>query len=69
MSYFLLLSLCALFVLPMNAAAVVGTEVSTAKTPTPKVNPMIIDGILRLSIIDEGCMRVERGTFHDEQTM
>ena len=69
MSYFLLLSLCALFVLPLNAAAVVGTEVSTAKTPTPKVNPMIIDGILRLSIIDEGCMRVERGTFHDEQTM
>ena len=50
-------------------AGVKGTEVSTAVTPTPKANPMIIDGILRLSIIDEGCVRLERGTFHDEETM
>ena len=50
-------------------AGVKGTEVSTAVTPTVKANPMIIDGILRVSIINDGCMRIERGTFHDEQTM
>ncbi|MBO7435257.1 DUF5110 domain-containing protein [bacterium] len=46
-----------------------GTEVSTAVKPTPKANPMIIDGVLRLSILNEGCMRVEKGSFHDEPSM
>jgi len=50
-------------------AGVKGTEVSTAVTPTPKANPMIIDGVLRLSVINDGLMRIERGTFHDEESI
>ena len=46
-----------------------GTEVSTKEKPTPKANPMIVDGVLRLSILNENCMRVELGSFHDEPTM
>ena len=63
LSLFILMFVC------FSAFAYEGTNVSTKEKPTPKVNPMIIDGVLRLSILNEGCMRVEKGSFHDEPSM
>ena len=45
-----------------------GLCVSSEERPTPKANPMIIDGLLRLTIYNDYCMRIEKGTFHDEMT-
>ena len=58
-----------LLLLCFSAFAYEGTNVSAKEKPTPKANPMIIDGSLRLSILNEGCMRVEKGSFHDEPSM